>query len=289
MELYQPDVVIHCAAERRPDNVENDKEGSVRLNVDSTKFLVRQCEKHESLMIYISTEYVFDGGIHTGIYPPYPVDAETRPVNHYGVTKRDGELEVINHCKATNANANVNVNAWIIRVPVLYALDCETLEESPSLIIANALKSDQPVKIDDWGQRSPTLVDDVARFINLLLQTQCLGGKTTGTTTVMDDNDGEPSLMEGAKILHFSSPTQCTKYDLVKLMADILNISHEHVSPDADAPRGAIRPKNTKLDCSATWKYIGLQEDEGLEEMFDFIPLRDGIRKALEPFRESFR
>ena len=63
---FSPDVVIHAAAERRPDVVEKDPEAARLLNVDATAFLAREGARLKVKMIYVSTDYVFDG-----TSPPY--------------------------------------------------------------------------------------------------------------------------------------------------------------------------------------------------------------------------
>ena len=253
MHSFKPDVLIHCAAERKPDNVDRDKEKARKLNISSTKLLAECCKDLNTFMVYISTDYVFDGGIHTGAYPPYSTEAKTSPVNEYGLTKLGGEIEVANCCE----------KSLILRVPVLYALDCESLDESASLVVAKSLNSKEPTKVDNWGIRFPTLVDDVSRCIKMIL-----------------DSIDHVSL--DRRIVHFSSPERCTKYELAKMMADCLNVSSSHISPDSESPKGAPRPKNTQLDCSATWELLKI-------EKFEFTPLQNGIAKALEPFQSSFQ
>jgi S-adenosylmethionine synthetase len=55
------DVIVHCAAERRPDVAEQDPERAEKLNKDVVAVLVEIAEELECLMIYVSTDYVFDG------------------------------------------------------------------------------------------------------------------------------------------------------------------------------------------------------------------------------------
>jgi len=222
-------------------------------------------------MIYISTDYVFDGGIHTGVQPPYSPSSKTQPVNDYGVSKLAGEKGVREGCHTA-------AKSVIVRVPVLYATDCQKLEESASLTVANALKTSQnqdlngngnvdvDVKVDDWGMRFPTLVDDVAAILQIIIEQQ---------------NDADTVQH---RCFHISSPEGCTKYQLVKLMGDILNQSTSHVKADGEPPEGAVRPKNTQLDCAATWEALALSKLGG-GASFEFTPLRDGMVKALERFR----
>ena len=80
-----PDAVIHCAAE---DNVDLCR----RVNADGTQNIANICKKLDCKMIYISTDYVFDGE-GTRAWEP---DDERHPLNIYGQTKYEGELAVQN-------------------------------------------------------------------------------------------------------------------------------------------------------------------------------------------------
>lgn len=86
---FQPDVVIHCAAERRPDVVEKEPERSQELNVDVPARLAEMSREMGFRLIYISTDYVFDGS-----KPPYTVESEPNPLNAYGTSKLLGERMV---------------------------------------------------------------------------------------------------------------------------------------------------------------------------------------------------
>lgn len=88
----KPDVVIHCAAWTAVDLAEDeDKQDKVHLvNAVGTENIAKVCKKLDCKMIYISTDYVFDG---QGTRPWKP-DDERNPLNVYGQTKYEGELAV---------------------------------------------------------------------------------------------------------------------------------------------------------------------------------------------------
>ncbi len=87
-----PDAVIHCAAWTAVDLAEDeDKQEQVRLiNAGGTENIAKMCKKLDCKMVYISTDYVFDG---QGTRPWEP-DDERNPINVYGQTKYEGELAV---------------------------------------------------------------------------------------------------------------------------------------------------------------------------------------------------
>jgi len=87
---YNPDVVIHCAAYTAVDKAEDEKELCHAVNVLGTRYVAEACKEIDAKMVYISTDYVFNG---EGI-KPFDVTDKPNPINYYGQTKYKGELEV---------------------------------------------------------------------------------------------------------------------------------------------------------------------------------------------------
>jgi len=93
LQDIRPDAVIHCAAWTSVDAAEEPEnaERAYAVNAKGTEYIARACKSIDAKMIYISTDYVFDGQGST----PWQADCKRRdPVNFYGKTKRDGELAV---------------------------------------------------------------------------------------------------------------------------------------------------------------------------------------------------
>ena len=93
MDQVRPDAVIHCAAWTAVDLAEDaDKQPKVRaINVDGTAHLAAACKAQDCKMMYISTDYVFNG---QGQTPWQPDCKDYQPLNYYGETKLGGELAV---------------------------------------------------------------------------------------------------------------------------------------------------------------------------------------------------
>lgn len=89
----KPDVIVHCAAWTAVDLAEDeDKKEKVRLiNAVGTKYIAEACKEIDSKMVYISTDYVFDG---QGTDPWQADCKDYKPLNVYGETKLEGELAV---------------------------------------------------------------------------------------------------------------------------------------------------------------------------------------------------
>lgn len=95
LQTVKPQAVIHCAAWTAVDAAEEPENiGKVRsINVNGTKYIVEECKKLGSKMLYVSTDYVFDG---QGDKPWKPDCKEYSPLNVYGKTKLEGEIAVAN-------------------------------------------------------------------------------------------------------------------------------------------------------------------------------------------------
>lgn len=218
LESLRPRVVIHSAAERRPDVSEGNPEATRRLNVAATARLARWCAAHGAWLLYLSTDYVFDG-----TRPPYGIDAPTGPLNAYGRSKLDGELAIRSEI----------ADAAVLRVPILYG-PCETLAESSVTSIVPALlraTTAAPVCLDNWATRYPTHTADVASVIRQMTLHRLAGHPLDG-------------------VFHASGNEPHTKYTLGLLMARILGVSPEVVRPDDTPTSGAPRPHDAHLDTS---------------------------------------
>ena len=239
IQRERPDVVINLAAERRPDVVERDPVAVKRLNVDAPAILAQACATLDppAYLLNISTDYVFDGR-----NPPYFVDSPTHPLNAYGMSKREGEIAVLDAALAGHATN--------LRLPVLYG---ETLynEESAVNVLLNSIRSNEKrIKMDAHAVRYPTNVSDVAHVIEQLAS---LYKKQLHSS-------GMPET------LHFSAPEAMTKYDMCLVLSRLWNLvckeevsSVQHLDPqyEADPNAGTKRPGHCKLDISAT-KELGI-------------------------------
>ena len=92
---HKPDIVIHCAAYTNVDKAEEDLNSARLINSKGTENIARACAKIDATLVYISTDYVFDG---TKSEPYNPTDKQN-PINNYGLTKYEGEEAVKKYCK----------------------------------------------------------------------------------------------------------------------------------------------------------------------------------------------
>ncbi|XP_073913817.1 methionine adenosyltransferase 2 subunit beta isoform X2 [Castor canadensis] len=214
---FQPHVVVHCAAERRPDVVESQPDAASQLNVAASGNLAKEAAAIGAFLIYISSDYVFDG-----TNPPYTEEDIPNPLNMYGKTKLEGEKAVLEN----------NTGAAVLRIPVLYG-EVEKLEESAVTVMFDKVQfSNKSANMDHWQQRFPTHVKDVASVCRQLAEKRMLDPSIKGT-------------------FHWSGNEQMTKYEMACAIADAFNLPSSHLRPITDSPViGAQRPRNAQLDCS---------------------------------------
>ncbi|KAI0011114.1 NAD(P)-binding protein [Xylariaceae sp. FL0662B] len=234
LDQVRPQVVVHCAANRFPDKCDKDHEGTFALNFVATRTLASLCAARDILMIYISTDYVFPGRPGDA---PYEADAQVRPTNFYGHTKRDGEVAVFaEFIKAGKEGLGV-----ILRVPVLYG-DAEMPSESAvNVLLETVWKAQEPgtkIKMDHWALRYPTNTEDVARVCH-------------DVAVKYLDSDDRSAL---PRILQFSSEDKCTKYEICQRFGEIMGLSVAAIEPNTEGndPGAAVqRPYDCHLSTRA--------------------------------------
>jgi len=86
---YQPNIIIHAAGFVDTQGCENDKQKCLDINVGGTYNIVKVCRKYHIKLVYISSEYVFEG-----LDIPYTPQSPLNPINTYGISKACGELMV---------------------------------------------------------------------------------------------------------------------------------------------------------------------------------------------------
>lgn len=91
----KPDVVIHAAAYTNVDKAEEEPQKAMAINEQGTANVAKACDQNGCLMVYISTDYVFDG---TKKEPYLPAD-KVNPINQYGLSKLKGEEAVKKYCE----------------------------------------------------------------------------------------------------------------------------------------------------------------------------------------------
>lgn len=163
---FNPDVIVHCAAYTAVDAAETDCENCYKVNVDGTKNIVEIAKELDCKMVYISTDYVFDGK--KDLDETYKVDDIANPVSVYGKTKFLAEEEVRKLKKH-----------FIVRITWAFGINGNNFVKT--MLKLSETKDILNVVCDQIG--SPTYTVDVARLIVDMIKTEKYGtyhGNNTG-------------------------------------------------------------------------------------------------------------
>ena len=224
----RPDVVIHAAAQTDVDGCELEPKKAYRINSEGTKNVALACKEYGAVLIYISTDFVFDGKKRT----PYKETDKPNPISVYGDSKLKGEEAVRKALK----------KFFILRTSWLYGKCGKNFVDT---ILANA-KSGKPLRVVDDQVGSPTYTKDLAKAIHLLLNKI-----RVQRTEYREQRCG---------IYHISNSGIVSWYDyargilkLVKSPAKIVPISSEELDRPARRPAMSVLD-NSKFERSTRFK-----------------------------------
>jgi len=143
-----PDIVIHLGAMTAVDLCETQQDNALKINSHATEILAKECSKINSFMVYVSTDYVFDGN--TGMYEE---NDTTNPLGFYGKSKLLGEKSI----------QNFSSNWCIARTSTPFGLH-PTKKSFPIWVIENLQKQKQIDVLTDQFT-SPTYVPSLSRML----------------------------------------------------------------------------------------------------------------------------
>ena len=160
IEEYKPDAIVHCAAWTAVDMAEDDdKVEKVRaINADGTKYIAEACKEIDSKMVYISTDYVFNG---QGERPWQPDDKNYEPLNVYGQTKLEGELNV----------SGILDKYFIVRIAWVFGLNGKNFIKT----MVNVGKSHNEVRVVNDQIGTPTYTLDLSVLLVDMIETDKYG------------------------------------------------------------------------------------------------------------------
>lgn len=153
----KPDAVIHCAAYTAVDAAEDNLELCRKINAEGTRNIARVCKAMDIKMMYISTDYVFNGGGER----PWEPDDHREPLNVYGLTKYEGEIAV---------EQNVQ-KYFIVRIAWVFGVNGKNFIKT--MLRLGKEKGAVSVVNDQIG--SPTYTYDLARLLVDMIQTDKYG------------------------------------------------------------------------------------------------------------------
>lgn len=211
LKEIEPAIIYHCAAYTAVDKAEDEGQAlDEKINVVGTKNVAQAAKAVGATLIYISTDYVFDGTLKEG---EYAVDAPTNPQNEYGRTKLLGEQAVTE----TLTDYYIIRTSWVFgRYGHNFVFTMQKLAEThPVITVVN----------DQFGR--PTWTRTLAEFMTYLIAQKAPYGT-----------------------YHLSNDGSCSWYDFAKeILKDHPNVEVKPVT-SAEYPQKAKRPQYSVMDLS---------------------------------------
>ena len=227
--LSSPDVVVHLAAMADVGACEREPERAAAVNVAATSMIAGLCQQYEARLVFVSTEYVFDG--RRGFYRE---DEDANPTTTYGRTKWEAEREVV----------RLAPRGSIVRTSIVYGWPLQAHRNFGPWLVER-LRSRQPYYAPTDVLRTPMyvehLVDGIARLVE-------------------GDYPG---------VHHVAGSDWVSMYDFALAIADGFQLDRGLVIPaEAGAHSGSGGNEGGEklgLDCGRTFRLLGLTQP-GLAE-----------------------
>ncbi len=206
-EAAGPQVCIHCAAEANVNTCEANPDYAHKLNVEGTRHLAEACRRGGAKLIFISTDYIFDGSREA-----YTEQDKPAPLQVYGQTKADAESIVL-----------TDPAALVLRLPLLHGHNGPDDKMTWPREVREKLHAGLSITADDRELRQPTRIDDVAHVIGELLERELTG------------------------ILHVAAQSGRTKYQWAVKIAEEAGYPAALIRASYEKPQGAKRPLRSWL------------------------------------------
>jgi len=220
-ENCSPDIVYHCAAVTNVDACEADPNLANEVNVEWTRYIVHEAKRVGCQVIYISTDYVFDG--QQGCYRE---EDAPNPINVYGKTKLEAERVVL-------ASGRPSV---IARTSVIFGASPSSGKQNFALWVMDSLRRGERVQALTDMYACPTYNQNLAE---MLIETAERGF---------------------AGICHLCGATRVSRYDFAVAIAETFGLDRSMVQPAVSADIGpkmkAKRPPDSSLDNSKSLRML---------------------------------
>jgi dTDP-4-dehydrorhamnose reductase len=222
MDKVNPDHVIHTAAMTQVDDCELDHDACDRANVDAVQSIVEACERNGCHLIYVSTDFIFNG--EDG---PYDEEGTPDPLSYYGMSK----------LKAEQIVQSSSLNWAILRTVLVYGIVDNMSRSNIVLWAKGALEKGDTINVVDDQFRSPTLAEDLA----------------DGCILAMDKN--------ATGIYNISGKDQYSIIDLVRTVADYYGLDKSLINPVSSETlnQPAKRPPVTGFILDKARKELGYE------------------------------
>ncbi|WP_445453399.1 dTDP-4-dehydrorhamnose reductase [Flavobacterium sp. 25HG05S-40] len=221
----QPNYCINTAAYTAVDKAESEPQKAHLINVVGAQNLAEVCKRHKTILLHLSTDFVFDGDKNA----PYNEEDLPNPTGIYGHTKLEGERAIQSVLEAY----------YIIRTSWVY-----------SQFGSNFMKT--MLRLADERDSISVVNDQIGTPTNALDLAEAL------IKIILTDN--RQSTTNHFGIYHFSNEGSCSWYDFAKMIFEINNIRiNLHPIPTTSFPTPAKRPKYSVLDKAKIKAVFGIE------------------------------
>jgi dTDP-4-dehydrorhamnose reductase len=209
---YKPDWIINCAAWTNVDGAESSPLEALELNRNAVENIATVAAKENCAVVHISTDYVFDSSSDFG----YSENDATHPINHYGLSKREGEVALLKER---------SIKSYILRTSWLYGVTGKNFVRT---MTARALRGEESKVVSDQIG-SPTNARDLAKGIFSIIEKEPEKG-----------------------IYHFSNQGSCSWFEFAEKIYDLAGANSKLVQPIESNQLHQVvkRPSRSILDTS---------------------------------------
>ena len=234
IDSKKPTVIVHAGAMTQVDECEKDHNACDLANIKGTVNLIKAAESFAEHLIYVSTDFVFDG-----LRGNYAEEDQPGPVNYYGHTK----------LRAEDLVRQTSMDWAIVRTCLVYGNTFEGTRSNIITWVKENLEQNKKIKVVTDQIRTPTYVEDLAKGILLVIEKKAKG------------------------VYHISGNEILTPYQMAIKTADFFNLDKNLIEEVNASTFSQIakRPQRTGFDISKANTELGYKPmsfSEGLERMF---------------------
>lgn len=222
VDLFEPDVVVNCAALANAKSCQHDPELAREINMDGTARLVESLPDSKTLFIHISTDLVLDGE-----HAPYREDDPANPVSVYGESKLEAERIVLDSGR----------NAIVLRPALIYGPMPESNKGCFMHWMQHSFQAGEKVNLFEDEYRTPVYAIDMARAIEKLMETK-----------------------PAHRLYHIGGPERVNRVEYAKRLCDAAGCDPALINPTKlkDVDTGYPRARDVSLDSARIQTDLGL-------------------------------
>ena len=231
IKKIEPNIIVDCSALHNVDYCEAHQEETKLVNVDAPKYITEICKEIGAKMIYLSTDYVYDGTENV-----YTEESQTNPLNYYGLSKLNGE-EVIVKAGIDYAICRTSLIFGWNPNEVLGRLSSSGKTQNYVIWALNKLRNNEKLRIVNDQYSTPTFVDELAETLLELANSDLRG------------------------IFHTVGSDFLNRYDFTIKIAEAFDLNKQLIEPVTSDmfKQAAKRPMKCCLDNSKIEKALNIK------------------------------